>query len=181
MGIKDRKHNNSEDRTLFRGAAGAVQPVSARPRHVAAQTPGATTRRRHAEQETQEASVRTESEATTAELVEGMSFQRNSVSRKRMKELRRGKLSIGDEIDLHGCTRREAKPLLQSFIHDCARNGLGCVRVVHGKGMRSGPDGPVLKTAVNHWLREWEPVLAFCPARSCDGGGGAIYVLLKEH
>lgn len=124
MGIKDRKHNKSDDRTLFRGAAGEVRPVSARPRHVAATTPGGKIRRVQPEdQKTPDDAADTVGQASSADLSEGMSYQRNSVSRKQMKELRRGKLPIRDEIDLHGCTRQEAKPLLYSFIHDCAHNG----------------------------------------------------------
>ena len=54
------------------------------------------------------------------------------------------------------------------------------MRVIHGKGRRSGPRGPVLKNVVNHWLQRADDVLAFGSARAVDGGSGAIYVLLKE-
>jgi DNA-nicking Smr family endonuclease len=53
------------------------------------------------------------------------------------------------------------------------------VRVIHGKGHRSGARGPVLKTAVNLWLRRHMDVMAFVSARAIDGGGGAVYVLLR--
>jgi DNA-nicking Smr family endonuclease len=33
---------------------------------------------------------------------------------------------------------------------------------------------------VNVWLRQREEVLAFCSARSVDGGTGALYVLLRR-
>jgi DNA-nicking Smr family endonuclease len=56
--------------------------------------------------------------------------------------------------------------------------GLRCVRVVHGKGLRSGPGGPVLKPIVHRWLRKVENVAAFAAARPADGGSGAVYVLL---
>ena len=52
------------------------------------------------------------------------------------------------------------------------------VRIVHGKGLGSGPRGPVLKGAVNVWLRNSAAVLAFSSARPVDGGTGALYVLL---
>ena len=55
-----------------------------------------------------------------------------------------------------------------------------CVRVVHGKGLRSGPRGPVLKASVNRWLRQWDDVLAFVSAPARDGGTGAVYVLLRR-
>jgi DNA-nicking Smr family endonuclease len=53
------------------------------------------------------------------------------------------------------------------------------VRVIHGKGLRSGPGGPVLKHVVDHWLRKIENVAAFASARPVDGGTGAVYVLLQ--
>ena len=31
---------------------------------------------------------------------------------------------------------------LRQFLNDCLRRGLHCVRVIHGKGLRSGPGGP---------------------------------------
>jgi DNA-nicking Smr family endonuclease len=52
------------------------------------------------------------------------------------------------------------------------------VRIIHGKGMRSGPRGPELKHAVNTLLRRADPVLAFASARARDGGTGATLVLL---
>ena len=56
---------------------------------------------------------------------------------------------------------------------------LRCVRVIHGKGLRSGPAGPVLKHAVSDWLARIDSVAAFATARPEDGGTGALYVLLK--
>jgi len=54
------------------------------------------------------------------------------------------------------------------------------VRIIHGKGLGSGPRGPVIKQAVNVILRRTDPVIAFCSARAVDGGTGAIYVLLQS-
>jgi DNA-nicking Smr family endonuclease len=51
---------------------------------------------------------------------------------------------------------------------------------VHGKGNGSWQKQPVLKNKLNQWLRQRDEVLAFCSARPCDGGTGAIYVLLKK-
>ena len=52
------------------------------------------------------------------------------------------------------------------------------MRIIHGKGRGSGQRGPVLKSAVNRWLRRFDTVRAFCSARKMDGGTGALYVLL---
>lgn len=108
-----------------------------------------------------------------------MRYHRASVGRRTMRKLARGKYSVQDEIDLHGMTVEEARPRLADFIDNSVRQGHLCVRVVHGKGLGSGDRGPVLKSAVNRWLRKWDSVLAFVSARQVDGGTGAIYVLLE--
>ncbi len=107
-------------------------------------------------------------------------FQRQHVGRRTMRKLARGGYSVQDEIDLHGMTLAEAKPRLADFIDYSATQGKLCVRVVHGKGLGSGERGPVLKNAVNRWLRNWDSVLAFVSTRQVDGGTGALYVLLQR-
>ncbi len=77
-------------------------------------------------------------------------------------------------------TVAEARPRLAEFIETSARRGRLCVRVVHGKGLGSGHRGPVLKNAVNRWLRKWDSVIAFVSTRQVDGGTGALYVLLQK-
>jgi DNA-nicking Smr family endonuclease len=108
-----------------------------------------------------------------------LSFRRPHISEAVLIQLRRGAFVVDDEIDLHGMTGAEAKAALRSFIAGCVERRMSCVRVVHGKGRRSGPRGPVLKNVVNHWLQRADDVLAFGSARAVDGGSGAIYVLLK--
>lgn len=107
-------------------------------------------------------------------------FQRQHVGRRTMRKLARGGYSVQDEIDLHGMTLAEAKPRLADFIDYSTTQGKLCVRVVHGKGLGSGERGPVLKNAVNRWLRNWDSVLAFVATRQVDGGTGAVYVLLQR-
>jgi DNA-nicking Smr family endonuclease len=107
-------------------------------------------------------------------------FHRQHVGRRTMRKLTRGGYSVQAEIDLHGMTLSEAKPRLRDFIQYSASKDHLCVRVVHGKGLGSGERGPVLKSAVNSWLRRWDNVLAFVSTRQVDGGTGAIYVLLQR-
>jgi DNA-nicking Smr family endonuclease len=111
---------------------------------------------------------------------EELIFQRPNVGRKVMRQLRRGNYSLQEEIDLHGLTADEAQVELHGFIKQCSIDGIRCVRVVHGKGLGSGPKGPVLKAGVNRWLTQWEEVAAFCSAQPRDGGTGAVYVLLSQ-
>jgi DNA-nicking Smr family endonuclease len=109
-----------------------------------------------------------------------LSFRRPHISEAVLTRLRRGAYVIDGEIDLHGMTGAEAKTALRKFIAECVEQRLHCIRVVHGKGRRSGPRGPVLKNVVNQWLQRAADVLAFGSARAVDGGSGAIYVLLRS-
>ncbi len=106
-----------------------------------------------------------------------------SVSRTTLKKLRRGHYSVRAECDLHGMTQREARDAVVSFIEESSRRGIGCVRIIHGKGNNSLDKTPVLKTRLQEWLftrRLSRYVLAYSSARPCDGGTGAIYVLLQK-
>ena len=69
--------------------------------------------------------------------------------------------------------------MLVEFLNRCRHRGVRCVRIIHGKGLRSKNREPVLKLKVANWLMQREEVLAFCQARRSDGGGGAVVVLLK--
>jgi DNA-nicking Smr family endonuclease len=120
--------------------------------------------------------------ASTAEIVTGgeaLSFQRPGVRTQVMRRLRRGLYPIDDELDLHGLSQTAARDELADFIARSRDRGCRCVRIIHGKGYRSGARGPVLKTAVNLWLRLHLDVVAFVSARAIDGGTGAMYVLLR--
>jgi DNA-nicking Smr family endonuclease len=97
-----------------------------------------------------------------------------------LRRLRRGQYAIRDEIDLHGMTQDEARAALGAFLAEAMLHDRRCVRVIHGKGRGSGHRGPVLKSAVNRWLRRHAAVAAFCSARRNDGGTGALYVLLSR-
>jgi len=108
-----------------------------------------------------------------------LSFQRSGVRIQVMRRLKRGLIPVDDELDLHGLTQTAARDALADFIARARDSGQRCVRVIHGKGYRSGARGPVLKTAVNLWLRRLSDVVAFASARAIDGGTGAVYVLLR--
>jgi len=106
-------------------------------------------------------------------------FARNGIGAPTLRKLRRGYWTLQDELDLHGHTVDEARGRLAEFLLSCGRRGLRCVRVIHGKGLRSRNREPVLKKQVAGWLMQREEVLAFCQARAADGGSGAVVVLLK--
>lgn len=106
-------------------------------------------------------------------------FRRPHIAEAVLVKLRRGHYAVDAEIDLHGLTGAQAKAALREFIASAVQRNMQCIRIVHGKGKRSGPRGPVLKNIVNRWLQYTDAVLAFASARSVDGGSGAVYVLLR--
>jgi DNA-nicking Smr family endonuclease len=110
---------------------------------------------------------------------DALSFQRAGVRTQVVRRLRRGLIPIEDELDLHGLSQTAARYQLAEFLTHSRTAGRRCVRIIHGKGYRSGARGPVLKTAVDLWLRRHLDVMAFTSARAIDGGTGAVYVLLR--
>jgi DNA-nicking Smr family endonuclease len=110
---------------------------------------------------------------------DSLSFRRRGIGVDVVRKLRRGVWVLQGEIDLHGLRRDEARERVAVFLHDAARAGLRCVRVVHGKGHGSPGREPVLKAKVKSWLVQRSEVLAFTHARPADGGHGALIVLLR--
>jgi DNA-nicking Smr family endonuclease len=110
---------------------------------------------------------------------DALSFQRAGVRTQVVRRLRRGLIPIEDELDLHGLSQAAARDQLAEFLAHNRNAGMRCVRIIHGKGYRSGARGPVLKIAVDLWLRRHPDVMAFTSARAIDGGTGAVYVLLR--
>jgi DNA-nicking Smr family endonuclease len=109
-----------------------------------------------------------------------LNFLRPGLASDTLRKLRRGHWKIQNEIDLHGLTVAEARPVVVEFLNDCLRDGLRCVRIIHGKGLGSKNGEPVLKRKVGSWLMQREEILAFCQARRTEGGAGAAVVLLKS-
>jgi DNA-nicking Smr family endonuclease len=99
----------------------------------------------------------------------------------RIKQLRRGTIRLDYELDLHGLTRDEAIHALETFVKGAYRRGQQAVLVITGRGNHS-PDEPVLKKAVEGWLREGgAPMVAeFFSAPRQFGGDGAVVVFLKK-
>ena len=104
---------------------------------------------------------------------------RDGMPRSVLRDLRRGRWVVQGKVDLHGMNRDEARLSVAEFLGESSRNGHRCVRIVHGKGLRSPGREPVLKKLVQGWLMQRREVLAFCQARTIEGGAGALIVLLQ--
>ena len=117
----------------------------------------------------------------STEYVEG---RRKGVGPSIMDKLRKGEIAVEAAVDLHGLGRRDARSRVREFINESRKLGRRCVLIVHGRGKRSRDGIPVLKQGLVSWMQAesgiGRHVLAFATARACDGGTGAVYVLLES-
>jgi DNA-nicking Smr family endonuclease len=173
---------SEDDIRVFRDAVKGTRPLSATPR-VRPNRPKPKPRarfRRLGEAEVLEESLQLSPIDLGVEFGEELTYRRSGIQDAVMRRLRRGYYRVESELDLHGLTVPEAKSAMRDFLARAIARQCRCVRVIHGKGLGSGPRGPVIKQAVNVILRRTDPVVAFCSARPVDGGTGAIYVLLQS-
>ena len=108
-----------------------------------------------------------------------LTFRRPGVQDSVLRKLRRGQYRVEAELDLHGLTVAQAKEALRDFLEGMFRARARCVRIVHGKGLRSPGREPVLKRRIRKLLTRRDEVLAFAEPRAVHGGGGAVIVLLQ--
>jgi DNA-nicking Smr family endonuclease len=116
----------------------------------------------------------------TREYVEGMVV---GLDPRLVRRLRRGDFAWQAHLDLHGLTAAAARAEVEGFLLRAVRAGYRCVLIVHGRGLNSKDRTPVLKERLKGWLSHGtlaRSVLAFASARPCDGGAGALYVLLRR-
>ena len=116
---------------------------------------------------------------TLREVADQLSYLRAGCATKLLRQLRRGKYPVQGNLDLHQMTVASAHASLTAFIECVQQQRWRCVRIVHGKGLRSGSRGPVLKKLTDRFLRECPQVLAFAAAPAALGGSGAVLVLLR--
>jgi len=109
-----------------------------------------------------------------------LSYRSQGIGTDVTQKLRKGHWSLQGQIDLHGLRSDEARLALATFIREAHKQGLRCLRVVHGKGLGSPGKTPVLKSKVHSWLVQKNQVMAFVQAKPAEGGAGALVVLLTS-
>ncbi len=169
------------EKTLFTRSVGATKPL----RYPAAVSlapeprPPIPVQQQLDDQRVLRESLSDEFDVTTLlDVDDAMSFRRPGVGIDVTRKLRAGGWSIQHEIDLHGLRSDEARDALGAFVRHATRQGLRCIRVVHGKGLGSPGKQPVLKTKAQRWLIQKNEVMAFVQAKASEGGAGALVVLL---
>lgn len=171
---------DATSRALFEEAVAGAVPLATDRIHHEPPAPPAIPRQRHHDERT----VLGESLADVDPLdlaLEGgdeAAWLKTGMAPKVLKDLRRGRWVVRAHLDLHGMRRDEARRHVALFLAECLSRRQRCVRIVHGKGLGSPGRVPVLKRLVLGWLAQRQEVLAYCQARTVEGGAGAVIVLL---
>lgn len=174
------EHELDEDVRAFRDAMRDVRPLSPIERVERRRRPRPVPRFSQAdEQRVLAESLANDPFAAELETGEELLYLREGANPKLLRRLRRGEFRPQAESDLHGLNERQAGEAIRLFLAEARHERWQCVRIIHGKGLRSGPAGPVLKAKTASVLRRREEVIAFASARAIDGGTGAVLVLLK--
>lgn len=179
---------SEEDQALFRQYMRHVKPLNPSKHYIPQKTPTLKTKPIFSKKEYHNRVAATPlpkphlmydtSETVQSESVLSFSHE-PTLSKKRLRELKRGKIPYTARLDLHGLRLDTAEQALYQFIQHQAQLKHRCVLIIHGKGGRFGED-PVLKNHVNCWLKQFPEILAFHSALEKHGGSGAVYVLLKN-
>jgi len=106
-------------------------------------------------------------------------YIQNGISRKVLKKIRNIYPNI--VLDLHGLNVYSAEQSLFNFINKAYKENFKCVYIIHGKGLSSKDNIPILKPKVLLWLRSINIVLAYTNAKDQYGGQGATVVLIKNY
>jgi DNA-nicking Smr family endonuclease len=174
------KKRNAKDTHLFREEIGDVVPLNVTPTIEPAKSDKPV--RRRSKPFAPVSTRPTGHPAHPVEATQGTDEQdthrKNGVQRRVIQKLKRGRFPIVDQLDLHSMTTRTAAIALEEFIGHSRDARIVCVRIIHGKGLRS-TGAPRLKNMTRQALREHPAVLAFSPCKPGDGGEGAVDVLLK--
>ncbi len=166
------------DSALFRQSVGPVRPL--RGRRMAAQALPVPPPPPAPSDEAQrfDLALAASIDSSLLETGEELLYLKPGVAPAILRRLRRGQYAVRDEIDLHTMDAPTAADALKHFLDEARRSERLCVKIIHGKGLRSRGRRPVLKALVDRLLRRRADVLAYAPARPQQGGTGATLVLL---
>jgi DNA-nicking Smr family endonuclease len=170
----------ADDAALFREAIGEVRRIEVDDAAIGKPPPAPAARmRREDEAAALRESRHLPASAEAFALGEPLAYRRDEVAPRTLRRLAAGDYAVQDEVDLHHLPAPEAEKLLKAFLTHARAERHACVRVIHGKGLRSEA-GPVLKAMVDGVLRHRGDVLAFASAPPAQGGTGAVLVLLGK-
>lgn len=174
-----------DESSLFRDFVGEVEPVKVSARAPGgksrAETPGMAERRKAATGRAERAGNYLAGFEYVAPVKpwDILSWKRDGVQHGVFKQLRQGKYTVDVSVDLHRLTVEQARNAVFEYVRESVAHDNRCGLISHGRGEHRDPPA-LLKSCVNHWLREMDEVLAFHSAQRHHGGVGASYVLFRK-
>lgn len=163
--------------SLFRDSIGKVRPLADSGKHTqqfGSAKPVLRSRKPDAK------ALLDELDSISDEAVQDDHFLRPGLQQRVLRRLRRDYYPVADQLDLHSLNQQEATKLILEFIAFATDQKMQCIKIIHGKGLGSKGQQPVLKQLTANILRRHPQVLAFTAAKISAGGAGAVCVLLKS-
>jgi len=178
----------ANDATLFLDAVAGAKPLAARERERVAQPAPAFPNREvtHPDAEALAELCDLVTGSAPFDITDGDEYVEGAMvglDPRLLRRLRSGEFAYQAHLDLHGMISDEARGEVEAFLTRAHQDGKRCVLIIHGRGRNSKDQVPVLKSKLTTWLARGQSarrILAFTSARACDGGVGAVYVLLRR-
>ncbi len=102
-------------------------------------------------------------------------------SKNLQRSLQKGEIPIEGRLDLHGKTQLQAEDALKQFLQQALYMNIRCLLIIHGKGVNSDGNIPVLRE-LTHYILKQEPMVAlYRYAAIQHGGSGATYAILRDN
>jgi DNA-nicking Smr family endonuclease len=179
--------DSDDDAELFRSAIGPIRKLPDATPPPAVPKPRPRARMAELDEADARQSFRHAFDESLLEAADALSYRSDALPVHVFARLKRGEIAVQEELDLHGADARTAEQLLRAFLNAARQHGVGCVAVIHGKGLHGAAlegrpvdsrGAPVLKNLVDRMLRQRADVLGFHSAPATRGGTGAVIVLL---
>lgn len=94
------------------------------------------------------------------------------------KELRSGKIFFNRTIDVHNLNRNHALDLIEHLLSNA--NGGDSLKIIHGVGLNSEHNQPILLGIIRKYLRLSPQILAYSYGSPEQGGNGVTLVKLMR-
>lgn len=95
------------------------------------------------------------------------------------KELRSGRYKINAVLDLHNYTKAHALNILERFIENSQPSS--CIKIIHGVGLNSEHNIPVLLGVVRKYLEQHSKILAYTYGNPQQGGTGITLIKISSN
>jgi|MDSW01.2.fsa_nt_gb DNA-nicking Smr family endonuclease len=123
------------------------------------------------------------------DLLDEKSVDSKSLEKNTLRKIKKGKIRIEAQLDLHGNTIDESKIRVVNFILENYKKQKRLVLIITGKGRKTSSKVPwgenlgKLRLTVPQWLNSIELskyILWFDEANQQNGGSGALMIYLKK-